>query len=61
MPNGEYYERGLLHPFIDYEQTPAWLNAIPDPMDEKGHVHISQAPGLGWDINWDYIRAHLVS
>jgi len=57
---GEYYERGLLHPFIDYEQPPAWLNRLDDPMDEEGFVHISQLPGLGQDINWDYINANLV-
>ena len=56
---GEYYERGLLHPFIDYEKPPAWLYSIPDPMDEEGFVHISQKPGLGWDFNFDYIRENL--
>lgn len=57
---GEYYERGLLHPFLDYEAPPAWLNEIEDPMDGEGYVHVSDRPGLGQDINWDYIRAHLV-
>jgi L-alanine-DL-glutamate epimerase-like enolase superfamily enzyme len=57
---GEFYERGLLHPFIDYEKPPAYLNSIPDPMDDEGFVHISQEPGLGWDINFDYIKANLV-
>ncbi len=55
---GEYYERGLLHPFIDHDATPPWLNAPTDPMDEQGMVHIPQVPGLGWDFNWDYIREH---
>ena len=53
---GEFYERGLLHPFIDYETPPPWLNSLPDPMDKEGFVHVSQEPGLGWDINFDYIR-----
>jgi L-alanine-DL-glutamate epimerase-like enolase superfamily enzyme len=57
---GLYYERGLLHPFIDYDATPAWLNAPVDPMDAQGMVHVSQSPGLGLDLNWDYIRANLV-
>jgi L-alanine-DL-glutamate epimerase-like enolase superfamily enzyme len=57
---GEYYERGLLHPFIDYEQPAPWLNEIADPMDDEGYVHVSQRPGLGLDINWDYIRDNLV-
>ena len=53
---GEYYERGLLHPFVDYEVVPLYLNARIDPMDEHGFVHLSQQPGIGWDFNWDYIR-----
>lgn len=57
---GEYHERGLLHPFIDYDQPPAWLNALPDPMDDEGYVHVPQGPGLGLDINFDYIRDNLI-
>jgi L-alanine-DL-glutamate epimerase-like enolase superfamily enzyme len=55
---GEYYERGLLHPFLDYEQPPPWLNEIVDPMDDQGFVHVSQRPGLGLDVNFAYIRDH---
>jgi L-alanine-DL-glutamate epimerase-like enolase superfamily enzyme len=58
---GEYYERGLLHPFVDYEQPAPWLNAIADPMDDEGYVHISSQPGLGLDINFEYIREHRVA
>jgi len=57
---GLYYERGLLHPFIDHDETPAWLNKPIDPMDNEGFVHISPDPGLGYDINWDYINKNLV-
>jgi L-alanine-DL-glutamate epimerase-like enolase superfamily enzyme len=56
---GEFYERGLLHPHLDYDQPPPWLNALPDPMDDEGTVHVSQGAGLGWDINWDYINGNL--
>jgi L-alanine-DL-glutamate epimerase-like enolase superfamily enzyme len=57
---GEFYERGLLHPFIDYEQPQPWLNTLTDPMDNEGNVHISQDPGLGWDIDFDYINNNIV-
>ncbi len=57
---GEFYERGLLHPHIDYEVPKPWLNAINDPMDDEGFVHVSQEPGLGMDVNWDYIEDNLV-
>lgn len=57
---GEFYERGLLHPFVDYEQPPPWLNRLVDPMDNEGFVHVSQDPGLGLDINFDYIRDNIL-
>lgn len=57
---GEFYERGLLHPFIDWEVPKPWLNKLADPMDDEGFVHVSQEPGLGQDINWEYIRGNLV-
>ena len=58
---GEYYERGLLHPFLDYDQPPPWLHELADPLDDQGYVHVSQKPGLGQEINFDYIREHAVS
>lgn len=60
VANCVYYERGLLHPHLDYDQPPLYLNAIPDPMDGEGFVHASQLPGLGEDINFDYIRSHAI-
>jgi len=57
---GAYYERGLLHPFVDYEQPAPWLNTITDPLDAEGYVHVSQGPGLGQEINFEYIREHRV-
>jgi L-alanine-DL-glutamate epimerase-like enolase superfamily enzyme len=29
-------------------------------MDDHGYVHVSPRPGLGQDIDWDYIAAHEV-
>ncbi len=58
---GQFHERGLLHPFTDYETPPPWLNALPDPMDDEGFVPAPQRSGLGLDINFDYIRDNLVS
>jgi len=60
ISNGRWYERGLLHPFLDYEQVPPWLNSLNDPMDDEGFVPVPSGPGLGEDINFDYIRANLV-
>ena len=57
---GEFYERGLLHPFIDYDEVEPWLNAKIDDLDAEGYVHLPAAPGLGYDINFDYIRENRV-
>jgi L-alanine-DL-glutamate epimerase-like enolase superfamily enzyme len=57
---GEYYERGLLHPFIDFDEVPPWLNSHLAPMDEEGYVHVSDLPGLGLDLDFDYIDSHRV-
>ena len=57
---GEFYERGLLHPFVDYDEPPPHLRSIADPLDDEGNVTISDEPGLGWDFDWDWIQAHRV-
>jgi L-alanine-DL-glutamate epimerase-like enolase superfamily enzyme len=60
IANCRWYERGLLHPFLDYDQPPAYLRSLADPMDADGFVHLSQAPGLGEDIDFEYIAAHTI-
>jgi hypothetical protein len=30
-------------------------------MDKDGFVHVSQLPGLGEDINFEYIEAHTIA
>ena len=60
--NCRWYERGLLHPFLDYDQPAAYLNSLVDPMDDHGICAVCrQRPGLGEDINFAYIEANTVS
>jgi L-alanine-DL-glutamate epimerase-like enolase superfamily enzyme len=59
--NCDWYERGLLHPFLDYEKPPEYLRSMFDPMDADGYVHGSPLPGLGEDIDFDYIEANRAS
>jgi L-alanine-DL-glutamate epimerase-like enolase superfamily enzyme len=59
--NGRWYERGLLHPFLDYDEVPPYLHQAIDPMDAEGFVALPQRPGLGEDINHDYIARHTVA
>lgn len=60
ISNTTYYERGLLHPFIDYDAPKAFQNRIDDEMDEEGFVHCRNTAGLGQDLNLDYIEANRV-
>ena len=39
IKNCRWYERGLLHPFLDYDEVPPYLNSLWDPMDADGYVH----------------------
>ncbi len=57
---GKYYERGMLHPLLDYETPKPWFTTIYDPMDDHGMVSIPQDPGLGWNLNMDYIQGNLL-
>ena len=61
VKNCSWYERGLLHPFLDYDEVPEYLTCLSDPMDDEGFVHASDKPGLGDDIDFDYVDAHLVA
>ena len=54
----EYYERGLLAPGVDENAPPPYLEALGDPLDKDGYVHLSSEPGMGYKIDWDYIEAN---
>ena len=56
---GEYYEYGLVHPFFDWA-TPPWLNSSIDQLDGEGYILVPQSPGMGWDINFDYINDNMI-
>ena len=56
MHNGEFYERGLLHPLIDFDEPAPYLHEHGEAMDGEGFVHLPQGSGLGMNINWDYIE-----
>lgn len=55
IKNGGWYERGLLHPWLDYDATKPYLTGPVDPMDEDGNVQIPTGIGLGWKLNLAYI------
>jgi L-alanine-DL-glutamate epimerase-like enolase superfamily enzyme len=57
---GRYYERGLLHPLLDYSKRTPWLETIDDAMDKDGFIHMPSGPGMGWKIDWDFITSNEV-
>jgi L-alanine-DL-glutamate epimerase-like enolase superfamily enzyme len=53
--NGWYYERGLLHPELDVDAVPAWLASPLEVMDERGVMSLPTRPGVGYDLDHDYL------
>ncbi len=59
--NCRWYERGLLHPFLEYDDGFEYLKSLVDPMDDEGLVHVPDRPGLGEEIDFDFIENNRVS
>lgn len=57
----EYFERGLLQLDKVHTSTPPYLQSPCDPMDDDGNVLLPDGPGLGYDLNWDYIDEHRIT
>ena len=57
---GEFYEHGLLHPHVDFDAEKPWLKEVIDPVDREGNVPIPIKPGLGEEIDWDFIKDNVV-
>ncbi len=57
---GEFYERGLLHPHVDFDAQKPWLKTVIDAIDHEGNVQIPTGPGLGEEIDWDFIRENVI-
>jgi L-alanine-DL-glutamate epimerase-like enolase superfamily enzyme len=56
----EYYEKGLLAPGVNYDECPPFLRASCDVIDADGFVTLSEKPGIGYDIVWDYIDDNII-
>ncbi|HEV7274683.1 MAG TPA: enolase C-terminal domain-like protein [Devosiaceae bacterium] len=57
----EYYEKGLLAPGVDYDAPHPYLRNTVDRIDAEGYVHLPTGPGMGYEIEWDYIDDNLIS
>jgi L-alanine-DL-glutamate epimerase-like enolase superfamily enzyme len=52
----EYYEKGLLAPGVDYDAPHPYLRQTCDKLDPDGFISLPKAPGLGYEILWDFIQ-----
>ncbi|BCX05502.1 MAG: mandelate racemase [Candidatus Roseilinea sp.] len=57
--NTNYYEMGLVHPKAPASHAPhlykdGYRDTL-DAIDARGHVPIPQKPGLGVEIDWDWV------
>jgi len=56
IPHGTYLE--LFH----QRRDPIWHNMIANrPALKDGHMQLSDAPGLGWELDRDYVNKYLIS
>jgi L-alanine-DL-glutamate epimerase-like enolase superfamily enzyme len=58
--NTNYYELGLLHPKMASTTPPVYLDYSDDidSIDARGHVPVPTGPGLGVQLDWDFIKSH---
>jgi L-alanine-DL-glutamate epimerase-like enolase superfamily enzyme len=55
IPNGTFLE--VFHP----DRDPIWWNLVANrPELRHGQITLGEAPGLGWELDWDYVERHLV-
>ncbi|MFH1567114.1 MAG: enolase C-terminal domain-like protein [Gemmatimonadota bacterium] len=61
--NTNYYELGLVHPLIRDTKPPVYPRQYLDELDSidaEGCVAVPEGPGLGVELDWDWIEAHRV-
>jgi len=60
--NTNFYEMNLVHPDAETSGVNIYKNYKEglDAIDPKGNVYAPTEPGLGAEIDWDYIRSHRV-
>lgn len=60
--NTNFYELGLVHPNVKTTKAPIYkdYNDDLDGVDSDGNFWAPDGPGLGVELDWDWIRAHQV-
>ncbi len=56
IPHGTYLE--YFHP----QRDPIWHNVIANPPALRdGRISLPSGPGLGWELDWDYVNRYRIS
>lgn len=60
--NTNWYELGLIHPLVKTTKHPAYMNYSDDldAIDSDGNVYAPEGPGIGVEIDWEWVKAHEV-
>jgi L-alanine-DL-glutamate epimerase-like enolase superfamily enzyme len=60
--NCNYYEMGLVHPLLKTTKPPIYKDYSDDldSVDSRGHVSVPRGPGLGVEIDWEWVKKHEV-
>lgn len=60
--NCNYYELGLVNPKLKTTKPPVYRDYSDEltSIDSRGHVPVPQGPGLGVEIDWNWVKAHTV-
>ena len=60
--NTNFFELGLVHPGVKSTRPPVYLdyNDDLDGIDSEGNVHAPDGPGIGVEIDWDFIKKNEV-
>ena len=56
--NSNYFERGLLHPQISWMSNQGFVDDV-EEIDDDGVVTVPDGPGLGVDIDWEFVNDRL--
>ncbi|MCS5660539.1 MAG: mandelate racemase [Dehalococcoidia bacterium] len=60
--NTNFFELGLVHPNVKSTKAPVYINYNDDldGIDKDGNVYAPDGPGIGVDLDWDWINGHKI-
>lgn len=56
--NTNYFEDGLLHPEVEWMSAQGFVGET-EEIDRKGTIAVPEGPGLGVEIDWDFVNDNL--